>query len=139
MIVKAAKTNTDLKAAIFVRGQVFVNEFGMNKDEVFDDLDDKSLILVGFEGLTPVATCRVLVKNDTSYISKLCVMPNKRNQGLGSMMLKSAEKRTLDEFDFVKRFQVAPILDSIIFLEKNGYSFEFGNVELGANMQKKVI
>lgn len=74
-----------------IRVDVFMDEQGF-VDE-FDDVDNVATHFLLQDGDTPVATCRVFVKDDpaTYVFGRLAVTKPYRGQGLGSMMIEYAE------------------------------------------------
>lgn len=76
--------------AIEIRNEVFVKEQGFCEE--FDELDKTALHLVGYKSGKSTATCRIINKNDDSYlIGRIAVRKENRGSGLGSEIIKAAE------------------------------------------------
>ena len=85
------------EGALDVRITVFVDEQGFC-DEV-DDTDSVATHLLMLDGEKAVATCRFFPDDtDGKYIlGRLCVLREYRGRGLGSELLKAAEKAAKDK------------------------------------------
>lgn len=79
------------EAAYAVRRQVFVEEQGVPSEEVFDELDEAALHVVGFTGEVPVATARCINEEGSTWrIGLVAVAKSVRGQGLGSRIMRAA-------------------------------------------------
>lgn len=79
--------------ALKIRITVFVDEQGF-KDE-FDDIDEKALHLVMYDGGKPVATCRCFYEDSPEcwHIGRVAVLKEYRGMGLGKQVMNEAERR----------------------------------------------
>ena len=107
-----------------IRQKVFVDEQGFKTE--FDDIDETAIHLVGFDGNTPAATCRIFKdKDDGVYIlGRLAVLKEYRGKRLGAYVLNEAERyvREIGGKCIVLHAQVR----ASGFYKKAGY-FEFGD------------
>lgn len=101
-----------IRTAVFIEEQKFKTEF--------DGIDDRSRHLVGFEGNTPVATCRFYPKSQTEFIiGRLAVIKEYRGKDIGSLILKAAEREIVKEGG--KQVLLHSQCAAKKFYEKNGY------------------
>ena len=74
-----------------IRIEVFVNEQGFKEE--FDDIDDISTHLVCFDNDKAVATMRFYTHDNSKYyIGRLAVIKSYRGRGIGSLIIKEAER-----------------------------------------------
>ena len=77
--------------AVDIRNEVFVKEQGFREE--FDGFDKNALHLVGFIDDRNAATCRILSKDEKSYlIGRIAVRKKYRGNGFGSEIIRAAEK-----------------------------------------------
>ena len=105
--------------AMKIRQAVFIEE--QKFKEEFDEIDERSLHLVVFDGNTPVATCRIYCKDENEFvIGRLAVIKEYRGKDIGSLLLESAES------EIIKSGGKQALLHSQCaagkFYEKNGYT-----------------
>lgn len=74
----------DIRIKVFMKEQGFENEF--------DDIDQISSHIVVFDETKPVGTCRFFKENNHYTIGRVAVLKEYRNQHIGNLLLKSAEK-----------------------------------------------
>lgn len=79
-------TAKDIRIAVFVKEQGFVNEF--------DEREEKSIHLVIFDDGAPVATARAYQKDrsEVYIIGRVAVLPSHRGRGLGAMAVTGLEQ-----------------------------------------------
>ncbi len=79
--------------ALKIRITVFVEEQGF-RDE-FDDVDERALHLVAYDGEKAVATCRCFYEDDPKvwHIGRVAVLKEYRKKGLGKQVMEEAERR----------------------------------------------
>ena len=79
--------------ALKIRITVFVEEQGF-RDE-FDDIDERALHLVAYDGEKAVATCRCFYESDPKvwHIGRVAVLKEYRGKGLGKQVMEEAERR----------------------------------------------
>ena len=84
-------TYTELSDAfVELRRKVFIDEQGVPKEEVFDELDFTAKHIVLFDNEVPLATARVIRENDSWRIGLVAVDESKRGQHLGVKVMRSA-------------------------------------------------
>ena len=124
-------TTTDISSSTYldsltIRKEVFIEEQNVDEALEIDDLEDKTLHIVGYEGETPICTARLLKKNDGSVkVQRVAVLSASRNLGIGRLLLEQIEKIAKDQMNGSRL-----VLDSqdhaISFYEKEGFEVEGG-------------
>lgn len=127
-------TSSDIyRDALILRKTVFIEEQNVDEALEIDDLEDKTLHIVGYDADTPVCTARLLEKEDRSVkIQRVAVDASYRKRGLGRLLLDQIEKIAISDLNASRL-----VLDSqdhaISFYEKAGYSVK-GEGFLDANI-----
>ena len=80
----------DLSACHAVRRAVFVEEQGVAPDLEQDGRDGEALHLLALDGDVPVGTARILIKDGTGKIGRVCVLQEYRGKGLGAALIGKA-------------------------------------------------
>ncbi|RGU73498.1 GNAT family N-acetyltransferase [Holdemanella biformis] len=119
------KTYTTLpQEAKDIRIKVFMKEQGFESE--FDDIDQISSHIVVFDETKPVGTCRFFKENNHYTIGRVAVLKEYRNQHIGNLLLKSAEKEIKklngDLIVVHAQVRVSP------FYENQGY-IQFGQID----------
>lgn len=108
----------DIRIEVFMKEQGFENEF--------DDIDNISFHIVVFDEEKPIGTCRFFKENDHYTIGRVAVLKEYRNQHIGNLLLKSAEKEIKklngDLIVVHAQARVSP------FYENQGY-IQFGQID----------
>ncbi len=81
--------------AKMIREKVFVEEQGF--EEEFDDIDEYAKVLVFYDNAKPIGICRYFKTGDTYHIGRIAVLPEYRGIGLGSEIVRAAEKEIIAE------------------------------------------
>lgn len=117
--------------AYYVRIQAMAKEYGITLREEFDahDTPDTKYIVVLDEEF-PVATCRMYeIDAESVMLGRVVVLPEYRNRGLGSLVIKEAEIWS-SELGYKKS-----VLESrdiaVGFYEKLGYTADFNRMIKG--------
>lgn len=55
---------------------------------VTDDLDEEAIHVIAYEDGIPIATGRLLMHSNSFEVSKVCVIPQKRNQKIGDFVMR---------------------------------------------------
>ena len=109
-----------------VREEVFIHEQGFSYD--YDEMDDVSVHIVGFEGDKPIAACRIFEseKEGTFILGRLAVKKVCRNRGVGGEMVAAAKEyaKSIGGGYLILHSQ----LQAKGFYEKLGFR-EYGEVE----------
>lgn len=114
--------------AYYVRIQAMAKEYGITLREEFDahdTPDTKYIVLLDEE--FPVATCRMYeIDAECVMLGRVVVLPEYRNRGLGSLVIKEAEIWS-SELGYKKS-----VLESrdvaVGFYEKLGYTADFNRI-----------
>lgn len=109
--------------AISIRNKVFVEEQHVPPELEIDDLEDKTIHVIGYLEDKAVSTARLYQKNDTTFkVQRVAVSLDFRKQNLGNQLMLEIER-------YAKEKQVNQlILDAqdhaLSFYEKLGYQIE---------------
>ena len=109
--------------AITIRKKVFVEEQKVPPELEIDDLEDKTIHVIGYLENKAVSTARLYQKNDTTFkVQRVAVSLDFRKQNLGNQLMLEIER-------YAKEKQVNQlILDAqdhaLLFYEKLGYQIE---------------
>ncbi|WP_418776458.1 GNAT family N-acetyltransferase [Holdemanella biformis] len=107
-----------------IRIEVFMKEQGFENE--FDEIDNLCHHIVAFDEGKPIGTCRFFKENNHYTIGRVAVLKEYRNQHIGNLLLKSAEKE-------IKRINGdvivvhAQVRVSSLY-EKQGY-IQFGQID----------
>ncbi|TGN57298.1 GNAT family N-acetyltransferase [Paracoccus liaowanqingii] len=80
----------DLAACHALRRTVFIEEQRVPEADEMDDQDAAAIHLLAREGDRPVGTARLLVKDRTGKIGRVCVLADHRGRGLGAALIRAA-------------------------------------------------
>lgn len=88
MKVLTSDWNSSKAQLMFVRRQVFIIELGVDERDEWDEQDESAVHFVAF-GTTavPIGVCRL---TEDGQIGRLAVLPNYRQQGNGTLLLRKA-------------------------------------------------
>ena len=130
---------SDMAKLVRVRWEVFTREQKIPEYKYIDNLDLNGIQLLALDDNEPIGSCRLSLEN-AGEIGKLAVIYSRRNQGVGSALLKRihkiANEKKLDKVWCKVPISIAP------FFEKHGYQ-KYGEIftEQGyenINMAKKL-
>ncbi len=107
--------------AVDIRQKVFVEEQGFENE--FDDIDDRALHLVIFEGEQPVGCARMYEEHHEMILGRIAVFKEYRQLHLGSQILELLEAKA-KSLGFKETVLSAQVRASE-FYKKNGY-IKFG-------------
>jgi predicted GNAT family N-acyltransferase len=118
-IVRTARDEDELAAALALRHAVFVLEQGVPVEEEQDGRDGEALQLVALDGARLIGTCRVLEHAGEAKLGRMAVAPEARGRGVASLLLDEAEAQAR------ARGAARMVLDAQIgaqaFYERAGY------------------
>ena len=80
----------DIAACRALRRRVFIEEQGVSEADEIDMLDDTALHLLAIRDGVAVGTVRLLVEGHTVKIGRVCVLADRRGQGLGAALMQAA-------------------------------------------------
>jgi predicted GNAT family N-acyltransferase len=92
-IVRTARDEDELAAALALRHAVFVLEQGVPVEEEQDGRDGEALQLVALDGPRLIGTCRVLEHAGAAKLGRMAVAAEQRGRGVASLLLDEAEAR----------------------------------------------
>lgn len=82
---------TDLAACHALRRTVFIEEQNVPEADEMDDLDADAIHLLATDDADrPVATARLLVRDEIGKIGRVCVLADQRGTGLGAALMRAA-------------------------------------------------
>ncbi|QGX99969.1 GNAT family N-acetyltransferase [Roseovarius faecimaris] len=110
----------DLSACHAVRRAVFVEEQGVAPDLEQDGRDGEALHLLALDGDVPVGTARILIKDGTGKIGRVCVLPSHRGVGLGLRLIEACLDR-LRALPDVTRAELGAQTYALDFYEALGF------------------
>ncbi|GKX30309.1 hypothetical protein SH1V18_27890 [Vallitalea longa] len=115
----------DIKDALFVRDEVFVNEQNIDYNIVFDGIDEEAIHVVVYEDKSPVGTGRLIFKDGIYLIGRIAVLKNKRGNNYGDLVVKMLIQKAFDSgADYI---EVHSQLKAVPFYKKIGF-VEYGEV-----------
>lgn len=88
MTIKYAAT-TDIAACQAVRHAVFVLEQGVDPALEQDGLDEQAHHILASENGVPIGAARILIKDGTGKIGRVCVLASHRGHGLGADLIRT--------------------------------------------------
>jgi ElaA protein len=92
VIVRQARSQPEVDAALELRERVFVGEQGVSLEADRDGLDPEAVHVVAFEGERLVGTCRLVFADGLARLGRMAVEPDVRGRGLGAEILDAAER-----------------------------------------------
>lgn len=92
--IRRLRTQSEFKAALALRHDVFCVEQGVPDNEERDGRDNGALHLIALQGGELVATCRLVFVGSTVQFSRLAVTRSARRQGIATAMLEAADAET---------------------------------------------
>ena len=92
-IIRATKT-AEQAGAYYVRIQAMARKHQIPLDVEFDEHDTpETKYIVAVDDFLPVATCRLYaIDEERMMLGRIVVLPEYRHQGLGTLVVKEAEK-----------------------------------------------
>lgn len=128
-VVRATKT-WQQAAAYYVRIDSMVKGFGIPAEIEIDDHDtpDTKYVVV-FDGLVPVATCRLYFEGEAAKIERVVVSEALRGQGIGRLAITEAES-WIKELGY-KKIVITSRDEAVGFYEKLGYTADYSRTKDG--------
>ncbi|MEF9989043.1 MAG: GNAT family N-acetyltransferase [Christensenellaceae bacterium] len=80
--------NCDISVPIGLRKAVFVCEQGFEDCEEIDEFDAQAMHVVVYDEGVPIGTGRVYHDGKTFRIGRICVLKEKRKQGVGDLIMR---------------------------------------------------
>lgn len=122
MKAKVITLEEELKAALEIRKEVFVEEQGVaaeNEYDEFDTLHGPCQHVLVYHGGKPVGTGRVRVIDDYGKLERICVLKPYRKLGVGKVIMAALEKVALKQG--VSRVKIHGQTQAEGFYKKLGY------------------
>jgi predicted GNAT family N-acyltransferase len=94
--VRPARGDGEVRAALELRRDVFVEEQGVPLAEERDEHDSTALHLVAVQGGRVVGTCRLVAAGETVKLGRMAVARAARGRGIAARLLAEAEARALE-------------------------------------------
>lgn len=78
----------------YVRVETATKYFKVSLEKEFGEIDSLNTIyFVAFDGIDPVATCRINILDEkTAKIERVSVVTNRQSEGIGKILMQEAEK-----------------------------------------------
>ena len=92
MIVRGARSQDEVDAALALRERVFCGEQGVSPEADRDGRDDEALHVVAVDDEHVVGTCRLLFADGVARLGRMAVEPGLRGRGIGAEVLAAAER-----------------------------------------------
>lgn len=80
----------DIDTCLALRRTVFIEEQSVPEVEEMDGLDAKAIHLLALDEGKPVGCARILLKDKTGKIGRVCVLPGHRGTGMGAALINAA-------------------------------------------------
>ena len=126
-VIRATKT-AEIAGAYYVRIQAMARKHHISLEQEFDEHDTPSTkYIVVIDDVLPVATCRLYpVDKEIMMVGRIVVLPEYRRQGLGRLVVESAEDWAL-ELGFGKMALEARD-NKLGFYQKLGYTANYDKI-----------
>ncbi|MCT4597295.1 MAG: GNAT family N-acetyltransferase [Vallitalea sp.] len=123
--------NSDCKDAFYVREEVFVKGQNIDKNLVFDDLDEHAIHVVVYEDSKPVGCGRLINSSDEYLIGRIGVLEHKRGNYYGDLIVRMLIQKAFDIG--AQEISVHSQLPAVKFYNKIGFK-EYGDIYKEASM-----
>ena len=110
---------TEVRAALDLRREVFVGEQGVPLREELDHHDAGALHLVAVRDGEVVGTCRLVAAGDTGQLGRMAVARAERGRGIAARLLAEAEAQATGLG--ARRIALAAQLSATGLYERAGY------------------
>ena len=117
---------TDLTDCLALRYSVFVEEQNVPVELERDALDATAVHLLARVGGVPMGTARIVLKDGTGKIGRVCVVKDARGTGLGAALIREALDM-LRAAPGITRAALGAQLDALGFYERFGFT-AYGDV-----------
>jgi predicted GNAT family N-acyltransferase len=127
-IASSVKSESELKQAMAVRHNVFVEEQGIDEREEYDGLDDSSLQFVVKTAGEIIGTARVrFITGDCAKIERMAILKPFRKHGAGKALLTFILVHVeTSQVILHAQWAAIPFYKACGFKESNGSFFEAG-------------
>lgn len=115
------KWNDDIKMedCFYIREQVFCCEQNISKEDEIDGIDDECEQVVGFVNDNPVATGRIVLKDDGHHLGRISVLKEFRGNGFATLlveeMISHLKNQGIEEIYLSSQLYVKKLYEKIGF------------------------
>ena len=95
MVVREARDQDEVDAALELRRRVFCGEQGVTPEADRDGRDADAMHLVAVDGRVVIGTCRLLIDGEWARLGRMAVEARLRGRGIGADLLDAAERAAL--------------------------------------------
>jgi predicted GNAT family N-acyltransferase len=96
LVVRTARTDAELAAALELRERVFCSEQGVSPAADRDGRDPEATHIVALESGRVIGTCRLVFRGSTARLGRLAVEPEARGRGVAGAILAEASRVARD-------------------------------------------
>lgn len=125
----------DMAACHMLRRRVFIEEQNVPEAEEIDDLDEVARHLLATLDGVPVGSARILFKDETAKIGRVCVLAQHRGTGLGAALINAALDLARAE-PGIEKAKLGAQTHALSFYEKLGF-VAFGPLYLDAGIEHR--
>ncbi len=120
-----------------IRYTVFVEEQNVPVELERDELDATAIHLLATDNGSPVGAARIVINGDTGKIGRVCVLRDRRHNGIGStLMCETLE--ILRDMPGITRAALGAQIDALGFYEKLGFA-AYGDVFDDAGIDHRMM
>jgi predicted GNAT family N-acyltransferase len=117
--VRPAQTPEEIDEALRLRERVFAGEQGVRPEADRDGRDGEATHVVAVDGGRVVGTCRLVFQGGVARLGRMAVEPELRGRGLGTAILREAEREALAAGS--RRISLHAQLRARSLYERDGY------------------
>lgn len=117
--MRLAQTSEEIDAALRLRERVFAAEQGVRPEADRDGRDREATHVVAIEDGRVVGTCRLVFRGDVARLGRMAVERDLRGRGLGTAILREAERAALDAG--ARRISLHAQLSARSLYDRDGY------------------
>jgi ElaA protein len=110
----------DVETCRSLRRTVFIEEQGVSEADEMDDLDGEAIHVLAHVDGAPVGTARLLKRDETLKIGRICVLASHRGQDLGGALMRFS--LTYGAEQGFKRAYLSSQTHAIPFYERHGFA-----------------
>ena len=96
IITKWLLPGDDLKDAYVIRTEVFVKEQNVPMEIEMDELDKTAQHVVVYNGTKPIATGRLVIKEEGYLLGRIAVLKEQRGLHLGDLVVRMLVRKAFD-------------------------------------------
>jgi predicted GNAT family N-acyltransferase len=138
---KLVSNDRELRAALKIRKQVFVNEQGVSPDLEFDGHDGDALHIVAIDGENIIGTARVIfITANKAKLERMAILKPFRKKGIGrgiiTFVKEELRKRRFKHLDIHAQYSAVGFYESCGFKESGVpfYEADIKHVKMAASL-----